>query len=152
MVWSAGAVLTAAQLNTYAPQAWSTYTPTWTGTTTNPALGNGTITGRYIAIGKTTVYYIDLAIGSTTTFGSGRWEFTLPSSPIGYADGFTIIGDALARDSGTRNYSCDAIYTSPNRVHVWRDAGASESTITPTTPMTWASGDRLAILGVYEAA
>lgn len=70
MTWSAGAILTAAQMNQYVPQAWSDYTPPWTGTT-NPAIGNGTIVGRYIQSGKIVRGWFKITMGSTTTYGTG---------------------------------------------------------------------------------
>ena len=42
---TAGQVLTAATLNTIGA-ATQSYTPAWTGSTTNPVLNNGTLTGR----------------------------------------------------------------------------------------------------------
>lgn len=130
---------------------WTAYTPIWTGTGGNPVLGNGSLSGRFQIINqKTMLFYISLGIGSTTTFGAGRWEFSLPHAPIGYADGFTTFGRALVRDAGTRNYGCDVVFTSPNRVHLWRDAGAAEATVTPTTPMPWAASDFMTLLGTCE--
>lgn len=61
--------------------AWQTYTPAWTAATTAPALGNGTITGRYTQIGKTVYVAVMLAAGTTTTFGSGVYKFSLPVAP-----------------------------------------------------------------------
>lgn len=58
---------------------WTSYTPSWTGSTTNPAIGNGTITGLSSQSGKTVTVQIEIIAGSTTTFGSGRWAFSLPS-------------------------------------------------------------------------
>lgn len=65
---------------TYTPPAWATYTPTWTAPTTNPAVGNGSITGRWQQMGKTTHFWILLTAGSTTTFGSGVFQFGLPAT------------------------------------------------------------------------
>lgn len=58
--------------------AWTAYTPTWTASTTNPAIGNGAVGGRYQAIGKTIFCNIHLASGTTTTWGSGAYSFSLP--------------------------------------------------------------------------
>ncbi len=150
MAWSAGAVLTAAQMNTYVPQVWSDYTPTWTGSGSNPALGNGTLQGRYIAEGKATHFQIYLSIGSTTTFGSGIWYFSLPTTATGLSI-FYPVGNAVAVDSGVRIYGGQAIYAGGDKVNGWRDAGASESSFTPTSPHTWASADTLALQGTYLA-
>ena len=49
-----------------APQGfpqWFNYTPTWTAVTTNPAIGNGTLAGRYVVIGKLCTYVLGLGAG-----------------------------------------------------------------------------------------
>lgn len=56
----------------------TTYTPTWTSSGTAVALGNGTLTGHYLKIGKLVFYSISLVAGSTTTFGTGTYNFALP--------------------------------------------------------------------------
>src|SRR5579864_7885838 len=63
---------------TLAMGAWASYTPSWTGSSTNPSLGNGSLTGRYTQIGKVVLFSVVLTAGSTTTYGSGFWTFTLP--------------------------------------------------------------------------
>jgi len=57
---------------------WKDYTPVWTATTTNPSIGNGSLFGRYTIVGKTCTCNFNLTAGSTTTFGSGNWEFSVP--------------------------------------------------------------------------
>lgn len=132
---------------------WTTYVPVWTGTGSNPVLGNGTLTGRYKKVGWTVHYYISLVMGSTTTYGGGRWDITLPAAAApAYSDLITPLGVAHVRDAGTRNYAGLAMYSTPNKVHAWRDGGASEAVITPTTPMTWTTFDILTLSGTYEAA
>lgn len=58
--------------------AWDTYTPVWAASTTAPALGNGSLYGRYRLLGKTCQFSVQLAIGSTTNGGSGTWSLSLP--------------------------------------------------------------------------
>ena len=57
---------------------WQSYTVSWTAATTNPSIGNGTLSGRYTQIGKTVIGSISLTMGSTTTYGTGAWSFSLP--------------------------------------------------------------------------
>ena len=55
------------------------YTPTWTSASTAPAIGNGTIAGRFQRIGDSARVRIYIATGSTTTFGSANdWTFSIP--------------------------------------------------------------------------
>nr|BFE85838.1 hypothetical protein GCM10020093_084390 [Planobispora longispora] len=61
--------------------SWTSYAITWTGATTNPTIGNGSLDGAYqrAGDGKTVAVRLRLVIGSTTTLGSGLWGFSLPS-------------------------------------------------------------------------
>jgi hypothetical protein len=63
--------------------AWTTYTPTWTASAGVPAIGNGSLTGRYRRIGKTVDFEVALLAGTTTTYGTAGafWSFGLP--PVG---------------------------------------------------------------------
>ncbi|MEU9466561.1 hypothetical protein AB0D78_07865 [Streptomyces avermitilis] len=58
--------------------AWNSYTPTWTAATTNPAIGDGTLTGKYAVVGKVCHFTTFMVFGSTTTFGNGVYSFGLP--------------------------------------------------------------------------
>ena len=58
--WVVGEVVDAAMLNaeirdqfTSMFDAWTPYTPVWSATSTNPTIGNGSITGRYLKVGRT---------------------------------------------------------------------------------------------------
>lgn len=66
---------------TYHPGTWTVYTPTWDAVSgTNPAIGNGTISGKFMQLSKTLHITIQLVAGSTTTYGtSANWQFSLPS-------------------------------------------------------------------------
>ena len=150
-VFAAGNVLTAAHMNGI-QAAWDSYTPTWTAITTNPALGNGTITGRYLRIGKTVMFQIVLTMGSTTTYGTGGWTFSLPVAAA--STGRRVIA---ALDMATANsYSGVGIVlsggsllfaSSPGTV-----AGGPDRSVGTGVPVAWASGNTLAATGAYEAA
>jgi hypothetical protein len=58
--------------------AWSSYTPVWSALGTAPAIGNGTMAGRYMKVGRTCHMAIKLTPGSTTTYGTGNYLWTLP--------------------------------------------------------------------------
>ena len=126
----------------------SAYTPTWTGSTTNPAIGNGTITGRYRRHGKTVTATISIAAGSTTTYGSGHWIFTLP-----FTADTTVspIGSAQILDSSTGTvYTGHVIHVNSTTMVVY-----SHNTTAPVgaaVPMTWAVSDTLRLTLTYEAA
>jgi hypothetical protein len=55
------------------------YTPTWTGATANPVLGNGSMSGWYSTRGDLVLMSISMVMGGTTTFGTGMWSWSIPS-------------------------------------------------------------------------
>lgn len=60
---------------------WTPYTPTWTASVSDPAIGNGSIVGRYQMVGpKTCAARFSVTGGSTTSIGSGNYLFGLPVS------------------------------------------------------------------------
>src|SRR5688572_29230550 len=63
----------------YAP-GWSTYAAAWSASGTQPALGNGTLTGRYRRPTGSDLNIVEasLTMGSTTTFGTGAWFISTP--------------------------------------------------------------------------
>lgn len=60
--------------------AWTSYTPTWSSSGTQPSIGNGSLIGRYVRQGKMCSVRIALKGGSTTTVGTGGYSFALPFS------------------------------------------------------------------------
>ena len=59
--------------------SWTAYTPTWTASTTNPTIGNGWITGFYRRVGDSVEIKILAQLGSTSSIGSGTYNFSLPA-------------------------------------------------------------------------
>lgn len=129
--------------------AWKTWTPTWSGSTTNPVLNNGSMTGRYMKVGRAVHYVINLTMGSTTTYGSGAYGWTLPVAPA-----FDSTGNAVLVDvSAALRYSATAWITPAAGVfRVISPADAGNVGIAGTVPFTFANTDQIIISGVYEAA
>lgn len=128
---------------------WSDYTPSWTAPTTAPALANGELLGRYIKIGRLVHLNIHLTAGSSTTFGSGAWSFSVPftSSP----HGMTYTGSVYMIDSGTTNSIGVAVLNNDSdtlSIYLNSNANAVKS----DNPWTWASGDELAVELSYETS
>lgn len=78
--WLAGQRVTASYLNEMVG-VWTDYAITWTASTTNPAIGNGTLTGRYRLVGQSCLVRITVVTGTTTTYGSGSYTWSLPFAP-----------------------------------------------------------------------
>jgi hypothetical protein len=130
---------------------WQSYTVAWTASGANPSLGNGILIGEYCQIGKLTSMAISLTMGSTTTYGSGNWYFSLPatvaSSNVRYL-GSAWIYDVSPPTSYTRIVSLSSSASIVQ--HFIQNAGAAS--LSPTSPMTWASGDLLLFSVTYRAA
>jgi len=133
-----------------------TYTPEWTGNSSNPSIGNGTIVGKYKIIGKTCFFEIKIVMGSTTSFGSGIYYVTLPvQKSTDYANNVEIVGTASLDNIGVATYM--GIVTinnsvSTNRIEIRSyagGAGGALSSVTPTVPFTFADGDGIYISGMY---
>jgi hypothetical protein len=131
--------------------AWTAYTPQWTAASSNPVINNGTIQGYYKVVGKTCFVRGNIAMGSTTTFGTGEWYVSMPFT-ASHADG--ILMTATLLDNSTAWYNAilngaRAGFSHKSAVQYQTTGGTSDS-LTPTTPFTWASGDRFTWNGSYE--
>lgn len=126
--------------------AWTAYTPTWTATSVNPTLGNGTLNGYYLKIGKLTFVRVYLATGSTTTQGSGQWLFALPFMSRNDGTYQAVAGTAIPNSVA---YPLTAVVTSNSAVLAPWTAG---SVVESGQPGTWTVGSVLTIEGFYEAA
>jgi len=129
---------------------WTSYSPAWTTGGTAPAIGNGTLTGSFSQSGKFVAVRIILQPGSTTTFGTTAWRFSLPVTPIANQVLGALVNDTSASQSWAGQcWIFAALATGDNTRIIVTDASGG---ITGTAPMTWASGDKLIINGIYEAA
>lgn len=126
--------------------AWTTYTPSWTAASVNPAIGNGTITGGYRRVGKTIEARIRVVAGSTTTFGTGQYYLSLPVSA---AASSWQVGSCRLLDSGTANKSATAfVFSTNDKVALIQNI----TDVNATAPHTMATGDEIEVNIQYEAA
>lgn len=157
--WVVGEVVSAATMNQEIRDqfnsmfaAWTAYTPTWTSTSTAPALGNGTLTGRYMKIGRTVIGHINLITGSTTTYGTGNYSFSLPVQAANA--GASVVGTVQLlntdRWAGQVVISANATTTSP--FFPITSTNTRVDFMNGTRPETLAAGAQLRIDFVYEAA
>ena len=135
---------------------WAAYTPIWTASTTNPVLGNGSLTGRYCVVNKLCTMSVRLSIGSTTTLGTGNWAFSIPLPMIaGNINAPVYIGVAHCRDYATRSYVL-AVYLEPafstTKTAYFVQDNTNNINLTPTAPFAWATGDVLMFEITYELA
>lgn len=131
---------------------WISYTPTWTAGTTNPTLGNGTLTGGYRRIGDRIDFWISLTMGSTTTYGSGSYRFSIPVA-VSNAD-FNFGYPAVILNPGVQWYSwymgSGVQIGSTTAFELWRNDGANS--VSPTVPYTFTTNGKIIIQGSYRVA
>lgn len=137
--------------------AWTSFTPTWTGASANPSLGNGTLAGAYQQIGKTVKFRIRLVIGSTTSLGTGGWRFSFPVTANTYYNSTNvgILTTGYSEDAGVQGYmvaGSRAIDNTKFEIGVQTSAAGAWSPLAPSTPFAWGTGDYFSIGGEYEAA
>ena len=127
--------------------AWTSYTPTWTSTGTAPALGNGTLNGSYIRVGKLCTFKLYFSRGSTSTNGTGNYTFTFPFTSS--MAGGTACGTFYLEDSGVAGYVGVITLGTPTtfglRIPTNTEVGA-------TSPFTWGTGDFAVLTGTFEVA
>lgn len=116
---------------------WTTYSVSWTAASSNPSLGNGTLTGAWSRVGDILFFSIQLLTGTTTTYGTGNWLFSLPTAirtPFGCAVNASC--QAIAFGAGVFRGSVELV----DPTTVWILPHAASVAWDATHPMTWAAG------------
>ena len=133
--------------------AWVSYTPVWTANSSNPSIGNGTIEGYYKVIGKTCFVRGNVAMGSTTTFGSGEWYISMPFTASN-ADAILMTAQLLDNGSAWYNATVNGARAGFNyKVPIqYQAVGGTANDINATQPFTWTTSDRFLWNGSYEIA
>lgn len=145
-----GQKVRASNLQALVTPGWTSYTPVWTGSGTNPVIGNGTISGRYRRVGDADELTVEIRVvmGGSTTYGTGFWIFSLPfnasstSTNNGIGVSYFFDTGTLTRTGGCRfNSSTQLIMDHPTL-----------GVVGATVPHTWASTDVLIVRMTYEPA
>jgi hypothetical protein len=124
---------------------WVSYSPSIGGLT----LGNGTISTRYQAIGKTYIVNITVTLGSTSAI-TGDLRFGLPTSANKFSAGSTWLEDvSVGVYTGTVLINTTDIYV---RATATNATYGTTSNLSSTVPFTWATGDNIIVQATFEAA
>ena len=158
MIFNAGDIFTAAAingaLNDIVDPGWVTYTPAWTATSGNPAIGNGTISGRYrrvaSPVGDMVEAEVILTMGGSTTYGTGAWRISLPVTAHAAAVTMRTVGSATALDQGT-SYRSAASYL-VDSTHMAMVTAVAAGEWSAAVPQTWVSTDQATLRLRYQAA
>ena len=154
--WTAGLTastpLPAATLNSIGAQS-VTYTPTWTSSGTQPAIGNGTLTARYFQIQKMVFVELLFIAGTTTTYGTGAYSFSVPFTARAGLYGYMSNGVARLYDAsaGNATFAQTGFYAgATTAVNVYLSGTGGQ--VGQTAPFTWATSDEIIMSFQYEAA
>lgn len=134
--------------------AWTTYTPTWRSSGTQPAVGNGVLVGRYRQFGKTIVGGIILTAGSTTTYGTGTYSFDIPfiaANQTLIANGtLQVVGTGVERYGGIAQVGANSTTVAPFASTSATDTRLAQQS--QGSPVTLVTGNSIRITFVYETA
>lgn len=136
---------------------WTTYNPVWSSSGTQPVLGDGSLTGRYVNIGATIIGEIRLQAGVTGfSRGSGTYYLSLPTSAV--FENLQPVGHVVMRDEGPgTTYFGTAVFNNNvnNRLELYMhtqtstyDEGLAASS---TTPFIFSANDRILVQFQYES-
>lgn len=133
---------------------WTSYTPNWGASTSNPSIGNGNIAGRYYKIGKWCHVHIGLDIGSTTSIGSGAYSFSLPFTPATFLTGGFLwsSGVCIMNNSGgsPAQIPCWSYILTIGGIQRVRMMTSNGADVEHNIPFTWGTGDDLDINITYQ--
>lgn len=130
------------------------YTPTWSASGTAPSIGNGTRVGRYIRIGDWVRTWGKIHFGSTTTFGTGTYSFSLPivaanDGPISMG-GVAYFRDESASSSG--HFLGQAIVNPIVSTSLFNLYGGTNAVVGATNPFVPVNTDSFSWNFSYQAA
>lgn len=127
--------------------SWVTYVPTITGT--GWAQGNGTLVGERLYNGEQTVFVVKLTFGSTTTAGAGNLAFALPATPH-----MTLVplNTYILDTSASQRYGGGGELQSTLAYPMLTGAAGAMSFVVAGAPVTFSTGDIIAMVGTYHKA
>lgn len=139
----------------------------WSPTLTNVTIGNGTVTAKYIQIGKTIFFHLMISAGSTTS-SSNTPRFSLPTganSVTYYIESAGSSNNALINATGWLLNASTSAFPVFSRLYgadvLELTIGITNSTYLSSTgidmdasavPFQFGNGDKIYVDGFYEAA
>lgn len=124
---------------------WISYTPTLTGSSSNPTVGAGSINGKYRRVGDSVECMIGVTFGSGMSAGSGTYLFSLPtgftidSTKINLNGNAQTLGNIWLYDDSGNQYTGTVIANASDYTKV--RVSVSTGILTNAFPVTWAAND-----------
>lgn len=130
------------------------YTPSWTASTTNPTLGNGSLAAKWTRVGGQIHTIGTLILGSTSNGGTGTWSMSLPVANA--SNSITTFGTCDYAVSFSNDYIGVTQLDSgaSSMVFVVKNSSNSSSAgnVSNTAPVAASSSTRLYWSVQYESA
>lgn len=137
------------RFNCYSDQA-KTFVPAWTQSSgTQPSIGNGSLTAKFVRQGYLVKFDMALTVGSTTTFGNSStgWRFSLPVAGTQNSVQDFIAGQCFDLSAVTEFLVNGQIGPGENVLTLSRNgAGVRDG-----SPFAWAVGDTVKVSIIYMA-
>lgn len=131
--------------------AWQTWSPTYA----NLTVGNGTVTSKYIQIGKSVFFIYKIIFGTTSSMGTNP-TISFPVTTNASYISNDMLGNGFANTSTSNNpLWVQWVSSTTFNPTVFQATGtyvASQTLFTSAIPGTWANGSQLTMQGFYEAA
>ena len=125
---------------------WQAFATVWTASGTTPALNDGTLTFRYVQIGKTMICRLRLVFGASTTSGTGYWKFSLPVAALDIGQA----GALYAENNGVLAYPGTVRFEDTGHIILYGVDGSQ--LIGQNVPFAWGVLDFINAQFTYEAA
>lgn len=128
-----------------------TYATVWASSGTQPAIGDGTIAGQYKIRGKEMIVRQRTTAGSTTTYGTGAYTWSLPLTAATFTNAnFAGSGRVYDLSATTAYVGYVNIASAGTTMNMTTHAAASAASA--TVPVTLANGDQLYTQAEYALA
>ena len=142
---------------TFELSPWTSYTPVWTASVTNPTLGDTSIEGRYMNVGATIFGEIRIVAGTTGFLrGEGIYRISLPTP--GIVENFQPVGQVVMRDEGPgTNFFGTAIFNNnvQDEIEIYMHSQVSQFdegvAATHSVPFLFSANDKILIQFTYES-
>ena len=151
--FSAGAVLTAAQLNQIAD--FEAKTPSWE---TGITVGNATQVLKVAQINEICMFELEFEAGSSTSFSSSAFKLDIDNSSMPASATeltYAVIGGGWCRPQNSTIYATQVVLNSGNILMYAQKANATYTTVTflkSTIPETWNTDGNFYIQGLYRTS
>lgn len=153
MIYSTGHIATQGTLDIqglgHPIGTWLDYAATWTSSSVQPAIGNGSLRGRYTRVDKTIWFLWEMNSGSTTVFGSGYYYYNVPkdfqAAYLGYL--FPVFYGHITDVSIDKAVPITAGISNVTQGHI---RGVTGDYVTSSVPIILQAGDSIRIMGCYQ--